>query len=169
MFNIQHAEEFLHTGNIVQDSDTSIDWPERERRFNRYIELLDSIEGTEGIQTAQLIIRSMRARDDYGAYQTAQHALFRFPSTVTAAALVLELPDMIRANREWAGEILCGLANEITDIETPYVDSFCAALHRVSGIDRSNIEEFILEQEDGIWLKHRVGVLRAKPEAEPCG
>ena len=159
---MQYSDELLFTGNIVQDSDTSVGWPEREDRFKRYMVLLDSIDGTEGLQTAQLVIRSMRARDDYGAYQAAQNVFFRFPASVAGPALVLELPDMIRENSEWAGEVLCTLANEISLEETPHITSFCEALHSAPRKDRVRIEEFILEQEAGGWLEHRVGILRAK-------
>jgi hypothetical protein len=49
----EFIEELMFTGRIVQDSDKSVDWPEREDRFNRYIELLESIQGDEGLETAR--------------------------------------------------------------------------------------------------------------------
>jgi len=106
-------DELTFTGGIVQDSDESVPWPEREQRFNRYIELLDSIKGDEGLGTAKAIIKSMQAEQDYGAYQTTQRTLGKFPSEIYIEALISELPSLIKNNSNWAGELLCGLANSV--------------------------------------------------------
>ncbi len=159
MFDLSYSKELVFTGNIIQDSDNSIDPDESERRFNRYIELLDSIEGKEGVEVAKLVIRSMRAKDDYGAYQTSQRALFRFPPEVSAQAIVDELPDLIDKNTEWAGEILCGLANEIENDETPYISAFSVAISRANQSVIEKIMEYIKNEEIDGWLSHRVGVL----------
>ena len=44
--------ELLHVGNIVQDEDDSVGWDEREARFNRYVEMLDALQGDEGFEYA---------------------------------------------------------------------------------------------------------------------
>lgn len=158
--NIDEFEkEILFTGNIVQDSDTTIGWPERENRFNRYLELLDSINGTEGIYFARAIIKSMQADSDYGAYQTTQRVLGKFPSQIYIEAIILELPDLIKNNSEWAGEILCGLANSVN---TKYEDDIVLFNEKLSNSDSTScriILGYIHQQEIDGWLDHRVGVL----------
>ena len=160
--NIEEFEiEILFTGNIIQDSDNSIGWPEREDRFNRYIELLNSIDGTEGIAFARAIIKSMQAESDYGAYQTTQRALGKFPSQIYIDAIVLELPNLIRKNSEWAGEILCGLANSVNTKYENDIFLFNAQLSSSDSTSYQTIISYIQEQEIEGWLEHRVGVLGA--------
>jgi hypothetical protein len=159
MFNIEDSKELLLTGNIVQDYDESISDDESECRFNRYIELLDLIDGSEDIKVTKLIIQSMRAKDDYGAYQTAIRKIFSFPSDICATTLISELPSLIEENKEWAGEILCGLANEIEDIETPYIDAFLIELNNTDQDMQRIIINYIKEEERKGWLTHRISIL----------
>ncbi len=151
------VEDLIFTGNIVQDSDESVPWPERENRFNRYIELLDSVTGNEGVDIASAIIKSMQAEDDYGAYQTAQGALGQFPSKVYVEAMISELPNLIKKNREWAGELLCGLANSEGTEYSEVLSIFNNAL--VNSPHKESILSFVRFQETDGWLEHRVGVL----------
>ena len=152
--------EMMFYGNIVQDSDISISDDERVGRFRRYIELLDCIKGSEGLDVARIILRSMQAEDDYGAYQDSQRAFWRFSDDVSTLALCMELPNLILNNREWAGEILCGLANAQNTEYAPAIQLFLKALSEAPVDDRKVITEFILSQElEGGWLSHRPGVL----------
>ncbi len=152
-------KELLFTGNIVQDSDDSVPWPEREDRFNRYIELLDSIRGDEGIEIAQAIIKSMQAKDDYGAYQTTQSTLGRFPNTLYLQAMIIELPRLINNNPDWAGELLCSLANSINTKYENDIALFKELLVQTEVGVSSVIHNYIKQQEQDGWLEHRVGVL----------
>lgn len=151
--------ELTFTGNIVQDGDETVSDAERHARFMRYIELLDAVDGSEGIDAARAIIRSIQARDDYGAYQTTQHALGRFPSAVSLRALIDELPSLIDRQRDWAGELLCGLANSVGTEWEPDVEEFNALLRESPESVRQVISDLIANEEDNGWLKHRVGVL----------
>ena len=155
------VEELIATGNIVQDSDNSVPWPEREHRFNRYIELLDSVVGNEGSEVAKALIRSMQAEDDYGAYQTTQAALGRFPSTEYIEALISELPPMIQRNSEWAGELLCGLANSVGTKYESNIFTFIKKLSMSPEESKRMISEYINQEEQAGWLEHRKGVLSA--------
>ncbi|MFI2812830.1 MULTISPECIES: hypothetical protein [Microbulbifer] len=152
--------ELIFTGNIVQDSDESVPWPERENRFNRYIELLDSIDGSEGLPVARALIQSMQSDDDYGAYQTTQAALGKFSSKEYIEALTLELPPMIKRGSEWAGELLCSLANSVGTQHEADIALFIRALNELPGEDKNTISRYIEQQEEGGWLAHRKGVLR---------
>ncbi len=155
----QFTNELLFTGNIIQDDDNSVEWPERENRFNRYIELLDSLKGNEGLEIARVIIKSMQAEQDYGAYQTTQRTLGKFPSEIYIEAMILELPSLIANNSEWAGELLCGLANsEGTEYEEEII-LFKQHLESTVTEAKNSISNYVKEQEKDGWLEHRVGVL----------
>lgn len=154
-------EEMLFTGNIVQDSDESVSWPERELRFNRYIELLDSVNGDEGLNIAKAIIKSMQAKQDYGAYQTTQRTLGRFPSEIYIDALISELPCLIKNNSDWAGELLCSLANSAETRYSGDIELFNKALSSAACSKNEEILNYIRAQEREGWLEHRVGVLGA--------
>ena len=152
-------KELIATGNIVQDSDKSVPWPERENQFNRYIELLDSIVGDEGLPVAKALIQSMQARDDYGAYQSTQSALGRFPGIEYIEALVIELPNMIQRKSEWAGELLCGLANSVNTEHERNIPLFVTEVRKSPAKSKSIIIQYIKQQEKTGWLEHRKGVL----------
>jgi hypothetical protein len=152
-------EELLATGAIVQDGDSSVPWPERERRFNRYVEMVDAVAGTEGLETACALIQSITARHDYGAYQATQHALGRFPSATFVAALVRELPSLIDRQRDWAGELVCGLANSIGTPFEADISEFKRQLAALASERQEAIRLFLLQEEQDGWLRHRVGVL----------
>jgi hypothetical protein len=155
----EFTEELMFTGQIVQDSDKSVDWPEREDRFNRYIELLESIKGNEGLDVARTIIKSMQAEQDYGAYQTTQRILGRFPDAIYTKALVIETPFLIKNKSDWAGELLCGLANSVGTENEDSIDLFNNYLKVADPESKTIIVEYIKEEEKDGWLEHRVGVL----------
>ena len=154
-------KELLFTGNIIQDSDESVPWPERETRFNRYIELLDSISGSEGLLVAKAIIQSMQSENDYGAYQTTQSTLGKFPSEEYIEALISELPSMIERKSEWAGELLCGLANSVGTKYESDIHLFTKKLSESPTKSRNIVLQYINQQEHEGWLEHRIGVLSA--------
>jgi hypothetical protein len=152
--------ELLSTGVIVQDADTSVPRAEAEAQFNRYVELTDLVVGDEGPDAAAALIQSIQVRDDYGAYQSTQRALGRFPHAVYVAALLAELPALIMRQSEWAGELLCGLANAIG---TPYeaaVVEFRRQIELCHEKSRAAIRAFVAQEECQGWLSgRRRGVL----------
>jgi len=164
MIDQDWKKELIETGNIVQDHDTTVSQEEAERRFNRYIEMLDSIQGNEGLECACTVIRSLRAKQDYGAYQTSHRVLGKFPREIYTQAMVLELPALIEENEEWAGELLCGLANSQGTQYEPDIYLFMDQLYQVEEKERNVILGYIDSQESKGWLSHRVGALRRKVE-----
>lgn len=134
----------------MQDSDRSVSQEEAEQRFNRYIELVESISGTEGVSVARALIRSMQAVDDYGAYQSAQgKLLFAFPASVLAEAVVSELPRLMIEQPDRAGELLNiivladGRSEEL-------VNAFNVKLAEASESDIGSIVSFVRGQEERI-------------------
>jgi len=147
--------ELIFTGNIVDDSYDPATEAEVYAQSMRYIELLDAVDGTEGIDAARAIIQSMQAVEDYGAIR----ALWRFPHDIFLQALVDELPSLIDRQRDWAGEILCGLAGAVGTRWECDIYSFNELLMQAPSSSRKVITDFISIEEKGGWLKHGVGVL----------
>lgn len=151
--------ELLFTGNIVQDGDESVSDGERQQRFMRYMDMLEAIDGREGIEVARAIVQSIQVEDDYGAYQSTEHALGRFPSEIYLQAVVDELPDLIDRQKSWAGELLCGLANSGGTEWESDIEQFNRLLKLAPTNHRERITRFIASEESAGWLKHRVNVL----------
>jgi len=149
----------LYVGNIVQDSDDSIEPEEAEKRFNRYIEMLDALEGTEGSKYALAIFESIQAIDDYGAYQAAGHAAWRFGEKLFCEALIHELPRLIKTLPDWAGDFMVSIANGEGTENDSTIYAFNCLLANLPEKEKSIIKTFISEQEIDGWLDNRVGVL----------
>ncbi len=147
--------ELLRVGQIVQDDATSVPQPEAEARFNRYLELLQMPDGSEGDEFALAIVESIQAKHDYGAYQRAIGALDRFAPPARCAAVLRELPRLMRTLPDWAGDLLLGLTRES---DAPVFNSL---LLEATPEDQRLIREFITKEEHGGWLQDDVGVLGA--------
>jgi hypothetical protein len=152
-------KELLHVGNIVQDSDNSVSPDESEQRFNRYIEMLDLLGGTEGSEYTLAIFESIQAEHDYGAYQTACRSAWLFGEDNFCMSLIQELPRLIKTRPDWAGDFMVSIANgEGTEHES-VIKTFNRHLKSVSSDKKNVILEYINEQEKNGWFEHRVGVL----------
>jgi hypothetical protein len=153
--------ELLFTGNIVQDGDESVPWPEREQRFDRYVELLDAITGAEGIETFVAIVDSLQAEQDYGAYQRTYNILWRFPPHLVAQGLIAALPSLIQRQRDCAGNIFAQLGNATPGNGDDVLLAFRQALALASPQPRAAIMDFVTHEEEDGWLDgRRKGVIR---------
>ena len=153
--------ELLIVGNIVQDGDTAPPPDEAQRRFQRYIAMLDALAGTEGPHYALAIFQSVQAEHDYGAYQTASRAAWRFGETAYCTALLHELPRLIANLPDWAGDFLVGIANGAGTPHSPTIACFNALLAAAPPAERALIAAFIAQEEDDGWFAHCPGVLGA--------
>ncbi|MCX7293634.1 hypothetical protein [Janthinobacterium sp.] len=151
--------ELLIVGNIVQDDDSATPPDEAHRRFQRYCTMLDALTGTEGPQYALAVFQSVQAEHDYGAYQTANRAAWRFGETAYCTALLHELPRLIASLPDWAGDFLVGIANGAGTPNASTISCFNALLATAPPADRAQITAFIAQQEDDGWFEHCPGVL----------
>ena len=157
-------EELLFTSNIVQDGDKSVPQPEAERRFNRYVELLDAVTGAEGVETFIAIVDSLQAEQDYGAYQRTYNTLWRFPPRVAAQGLISALPSLIQRQHNCAGDILAQLGNATPGRGDDVLLAFRQALASATPQTRAAIMDFVIPEEDDGWLDgRRKGVIRPTP------
>lgn len=153
--------ELLLTGNIVQDADRCTPPAVAEQRFQRYCAMLDALTGAEGPPYALAIFQSVQAGHDYGAYQIANRAAWRFGETAYCAALLRELPRLINTLPDWAGDFLAGIANGAGTPHAPVIACFNTLLAAAPPQDRALIAAFIAQEEDDGWFEHCPGVLGA--------
>lgn len=153
--------ELLFTGNIIQDGDESIPLPEQERRFNRYVEIVDAVTGNEGVEVFVALVDSLQAQEDYGAYQNTYMALRRFPPAEIAQGLIAALPRLINRQCECAGDILCQLANATSTEARAALSEFRRELAKAGAQTQAEILEFVVREENGGWLDgRRKGVIK---------
>ncbi len=153
--------ELVRVGNIVQDADRSTPPEEAQRRFQRYIAMLDVLTGTEGPPYALAIFQSVQAEHDYGAYQAANRAAWRFGEPAYCAALLQELPRLINTLPDWAGDFLVGIANGAGTPHAPAITCFNTLLAATPPAEQALIAAFIAAEEDDGWFAHCPGVLGA--------
>ncbi len=84
--------ELLFTGNIIQDGDISVSPEERHRRSLRFMDMVDSLSGSEGEIVVDALFDSIQVEDSYGAYYSIDHALGRFPESEYLSGLIRALP-----------------------------------------------------------------------------
>ncbi|MBZ4020082.1 hypothetical protein [Streptomyces purpurogeneiscleroticus] len=141
--------ELLLTGDLAQEGDTSVSDEEAERRYDRYVELADMIDGTEGPAAVQALIASLRAEEDYGAHEAVYGALERFPSqdfvsgTVRAAAALVAIP------RDNSGAVL-QLLSLLADDDN--LRTFTGACRHLDPQLRAKLTALIADHEADEWL-----------------
>ncbi|WP_143688224.1 hypothetical protein [Streptomyces sp. 3214.6] len=132
----------------MQDDDTITSPDEAARRWNRYVELADSVTGLEGPDGVAAIISSLKAKEDYGAYQAAHSALARFPHGDLGKGVALAGRDLASIPKDHSGNVLLILARA----GSVAVDSFNEAAREVDlGVQRE-MRELIEFHEAEEWL-----------------
>lgn len=116
--------ELLFSGRIVQDGDETVSPDEAERRFNRYIKLVEMVEGDEGQNVFQALVDSIQADEDYGAYQATMGAAEKFPEPKYAQYLIEALPALIKCQPDWAGNFMVSIANQVEFGDEARIHSF---------------------------------------------
>lgn len=140
--------EVIELGRIPQEDDQSVPPSEAEIRFNRYVDLVRQLDGSEGSDAVAALISSMRAENDYGAYQSVHGALALFPAqhlvqgAAKAARALVEIPE------EHSGEVLSAVAG--ADDEN--VREFNSAIRDVDADTVAKLRDLIAEQETDGWL-----------------
>lgn len=141
--------ELLSTGDLVQEGDTSVSDEEAERRYDRYVELADMIDGTEGPAAVHALIASLRAEEDYGAHQAVYGALERFPSEVFVSGTVLAAAALVAIPRDHSGAVL-QLLSLLADDED--LRMFTGACRRLDPELRAKLTVLIADHEADEWL-----------------
>ncbi len=152
-------DELLFTGRIVQDADKTVDPGEAHRRFMRYVELMEELNGSEGPTALTALVQSVQMRDDYGAYQTTFRVMWRFPEKELMHVIVQELTGLIARQPDWAGDLLVSIANGQGGKWDYQIAMFNDAVGAAPALVRRAIVDYVRGQETSGWFKHRVEVL----------
>ncbi|MCP3820571.1 hypothetical protein NLX86_21475 [Streptomyces sp. A3M-1-3] len=102
--------EIVECGDLVQDDDEVTPPEEAARRWNRYVQLADSVTGEEGPDGVAAIVSSLKAEEDYGAHQAAHAALARFPRSDFGKGVALGARGLVSIPKDGSGNVLLILA-----------------------------------------------------------
>jgi hypothetical protein len=155
-------KELIQTGNIVQDDDDSISQKEAKDRLNRYVELLEMVEGDESQHVFQAIVDSIQAENDYGAYESTYNALWKFSPEKFARYFVSALPGFIQRYGEESGRFLLALTGWGREVYLPH---FNRELAEAPAEGLSTILSYIKQQEKDGWFEDTRGLIRPKRNA----
>ncbi|MFE2597050.1 hypothetical protein ACFXCZ_11190 [Streptomyces sp. NPDC059396] len=140
--------EIVDCGDLVQDGDEFTTPDEAERRWNRYVELADTVTGDEGPAGVAAIVASLKAEEDYGAYQSAHAALGRFPHSDLGEGVALAVTELLSNPKDARGNVLLIL----TCSGPTAVNSFNEAIRTVGPDAQSEIRQLVEFHESEEWL-----------------
>lgn len=104
-------------------------------------------EITRSSDYALAVMESIQVEQDYGAYQIAERAAFRFGEETFCRVLIQELSRLIETLPDWAGEFLVSIANGQNTIQQSTIDNFNRQLSQSLPDVRSVIQAFITKEE----------------------
>ncbi len=147
-------EELREVSVIVQDGDETTPQEEAERRFDRYMEMLDALDGSESDEVLKALLEGLTDQDDYGAYQRLYNVVASFPPERFGRVMAAELPSLIDRAPDHAGEFL------LPARAPEAARAFNTAAERLAPAEREKVTRFIRaeEAEDG-WLDQHPGML----------
>lgn len=140
--------EIVECGDLVQDDDEATPPEEAERRWNRYVELADSVTGDEGPAGVAAIVSSLQAEEDYGAYQAAHAALDRFPRAELGQGVADAAKELLSIPQDGSGNVLLILAQA----GPVAVNAFNEAIRSIDPDVRVSIRELVEFHESEEWL-----------------
>lgn len=151
--------ELLFTGGFVQDGDASEYGPEAQARFDRYIELADMVDGTEGPAAVKALIASLHAEDDHGAHEAVYGALERFPGRDLVRGAAMAVINLLEIPRDNSGHVLQLLTVLASDED---LQAFGAAFGQLQPEIRADLAALIAHHEADEWLadERSIGRLR---------
>lgn len=101
-------DELLLTGNFSDDSNK----PEDLYKWDRYLELLEMVEGNHEQRIFESLIDSLQSDYDNGLYQVTIEILLSYPPELFGRYLVTALPDLIQRLPDKAGDFLSIMIND---------------------------------------------------------
>lgn len=140
--------EIIVCGDLIQDGDPRFTPEEAEERWNRFVELADEVSGEEGPSGVAAIVSSLKADDDYGAYQSAFSALERFPDEVLGKGVALAAPNLLDLPRHSSGEVLV----TVVDAGEDAIGAFGEEMRSGDPSTLTAMIELIQYHESSEWL-----------------
>jgi hypothetical protein len=140
-------DELLRTGRALGDD------VEAEAAQDRYLTLVDTVDGSEGHEVLVALIDSMQLEEDNEVYEATINAACSFSARPFAAATVEALPALLERSEDLGGRLLCGISGE-------YLRRFNSELARAPAAARERIMDFVLRNEADGWFEEMAGKMR---------
>lgn len=143
------CKELIRNSELAQDGEEIDSRDGAENSFNRFVQLVDMVNGKESQAVFQALVDSIRMPEDYGAYEAVHDALWKFPPESFAKYFVSSLPKLIKrmAKHDQVARFLCPLNGHG---RRKYLPAFVAALSSASPTDQKTILNFIKKHSDDL-------------------
>jgi len=128
-----------------------------QKRIERYWELIDMVDGSEGQEVFNAILSSIQDEGMTEAYESTYNALWKFPPMKFAEYFIEALPTFLDRNPEEAGRFLLGLIGWAVD---EYLPHFNDKLATIPVDAQSKIMEFVKREENGGWFDSGKGLIK---------
>ncbi len=136
-------DELDQNAEFVSDFGAQNVQEEAEERFNRYIELLDQVNGDEGPEVLRALIDSMRMQEDCGVYQVTLATIDKFFQVGYERCLVDMLPGLIERRADLASDLVdLIMALKSTSRDT-FIEGFFTAVDHAKPETRALIMQFL--------------------------
>lgn len=137
---------------LIECGDLSENHPHEviQQRIERYWELIDMVDGSEGRDVFNAILSSIQDEGMTEAYESTYNALWRFPPAKFAEYFVDALPDFIDRYEEEAGRFLLGLIGWAVE---EYLPHFNDKLASTSTETQTKIMAYVKREENGGWFE----------------
>ena len=156
--NERLISDLLFYGQIAQDGEADVVQETARWGCERYVALVEGLNGAEGPEVIRALIRSMLSPHDHGAYQATWGGLDQFRPEQVAPIVAEELPFLVGRRPDLAGELLLWFASERPSREAG-LRRLNADLNILEAPTRAAIASFVREQEEGGWLQGLRGLV----------
>ena len=140
-------DELLRTGRALGDEVGA------EAAQDRYLTLVDAVDGSEGHEVLVALIDSMQLEEDNEVYEATINAAWSFSAQPFAAGIVEALPALLEVSEDLGGRLLCGISGE-------YLRRFNSELANAPQAARERIMDFVLRNEAEGWFEEMAGKIR---------
>jgi len=144
-------DEILALSDIPQDDDESVPLREAERRFNRFVELVDRVKGDDPDTVFLTLMETLKDQDDYGAYEGVFEALQHLQPARRGRLIADGMLPLLRRAPDLAGDVLTQVALDTDEVVAAF-NRACA--ERALPEERRELSDFIAAQEHDGWLSH---------------
>jgi hypothetical protein len=144
-------DELLALSDIPQDDDESVPVREAERRFNRFVQLVDQVQSDDPDTVFLTLMETLKDQDDYGAYEGVFEALLRLSPARRGRVMADGVLPLLRRAPDLAGDVLSQVAFDTDEVVAAF-NRACA--ERATPEERRELSDFIAAQEHDGWLSH---------------
>lgn len=83
---------------------------ENEGQFNKFVDLVEMLDGKEGIEVLRVLMKTFSDKPDYGSQEYVNSIFLKFPEKLVIQAVLEELP---RLEVESTEQLICVLSDRL--------------------------------------------------------